>query len=810
MSLKRTKGRFLFYLIFAIFFLLGGPALASEEPQQSPEAPSAILSPKHFVYNGDVQYVTLDSLSHPLEAQGHYSFAWYKNGELLPCAAHSLPVRTVSDSGIYFCRVTFTYNGVSVETTTDSVEVRVDKKEAGVPSLSPLVYTGYHQYPQVYESAEYSIKENAGAVAVGSYTVVLELKDLENLIFPTVSGAQISEDGARLSLPYTVEKAENLFSTPLAVPTCYEGSAPRPQAFAKFGDVRFVYFSDAEGRAEIAPPSRAGVYYVQAISDTDPNVHPIYSSLVRFEIQRLTVSALRMLAPPSCLSYTAFETVSLEGLSLVATMADGSVRPVPTEALLVSYPIGGNCFFAKDTYVLLSYEGVSLPISVSVSRASLDFSSVVWSSDGWIYDGVERELRVSGLPAEVSISSYQNHRITDAGTYTVFAFLSFDRENYEGPQSLTCTVSVEKQSVMHPTLPADIYNGSLLIPNPPPSSLYVFENFSGVVHAGIYSVPLRLTDPKNYRFEGTEEPIILVPFEILPIPLRVAIDDVVLYIGDRFVLPRFRILSGEPLEGDDLGFGVTETNGTYHYYFENPNYSVTYEGGRVERIYRLPRGVESAVFLGLTALILLVLGIFGMILLYRRRVRPITDGGAISSSSCTYPLFTKRDAPPLMPRDTEYRLSEKTPPEVSPSVPCISEKEAEKTEDTNTDAKENEAENLCVDAVDVSTADALITDALAEALVMAEERIIYTEGTRHGVINVDTLSAAFAPGEEVDINRLKKKKLIARDVGYLKVLARGSIDKPLTVYADDFSLGAIKMIALTGGRTFHVKSRPMP
>jgi ribosomal protein L15 len=78
------------------------------------------------------------------------------------------------------------------------------------------------------------------------------------------------------------------------------------------------------------------------------------------------------------------------------------------------------------------------------------------------------------------------------------------------------------------------------------------------------------------------------------------------------------------------------------------------------------------------------------------------------------------------------------------------------------------------------------------------------------VINVDTLSAAFAAGEEVDINRLKKKKLIAQDVGYLKVLARGSINKPLTVYADDFSLGAIKMIALTGGRTFHVKTKRLP
>ena len=41
---------------------------------------------------------------------------------------------------------------------------------------------------------------------------------------------------------------------------------------------------------------------------------------------------------------------------------------------------------------------------------------------------------------------------------------------------------------------------------------------------------------------------------------------------------------------------------------------------------------------------------------------------------------------------------------------------------------------------------------------------------------------------------------------YIKVLARGSLDKPLDVEADDFSPAAIKMIVLTGGTVSRKKN----
>ncbi|MDE6441790.1 MAG: uL15 family ribosomal protein, partial [Clostridia bacterium] len=71
---------------------------------------------------------------------------------------------------------------------------------------------------------------------------------------------------------------------------------------------------------------------------------------------------------------------------------------------------------------------------------------------------------------------------------------------------------------------------------------------------------------------------------------------------------------------------------------------------------------------------------------------------------------------------------------------------------------------------------------------------------KKGIVNLDALSENYEAGEHVTVESLHEKVLIPKDVTVIKVLARGSINKPLIVEADDFSLTAVKMIALTGGR----------
>ena len=116
------------------------------------------------------------------------------------------------------------------------------------------------------------------------------------------------------------------------------------------------------------------------------------------------------------------------------------------------------------------------------------------------------------------------------------------------------------------------------------------------------------------------------------------------------------------------------------------------------------------------------------------------------------------------------------------------------------------AEHFAADAQCFSEyADAAITNALAKDLIRRDDDVV-TDGSRRGIVNVDTLSRSFSAGERVDINTLKSHSLIPYDTAYIKVLARGIIDKPLYVYANDFSLSAVKMIALSGGKAVKVNS----
>ena len=121
-------------------------------------------------------------------------------------------------------------------------------------------------------------------------------------------------------------------------------------------------------------------------------------------------------------------------------------------------------------------------------------------------------------------------------------------------------------------------------------------------------------------------------------------------------------------------------------------------------------------------------------------------------------------------------------------------------EDSNTD----EEISIIDFEIDAERADSLISDSLAKSLINREGEIIYTRGSEKEIINLGAISDAFSSGERVDVNSLKKRGLISPDTAYIKVLGGGSIDKPLMVYANDFSLSAVKMIALTGGKVTKV------
>ena len=107
-----------------------------------------------------------------------------------------------------------------------------------------------------------------------------------------------------------------------------------------------------------------------------------------------------------------------------------------------------------------------------------------------------------------------------------------------------------------------------------------------------------------------------------------------------------------------------------------------------------------------------------------------------------------------------------------------------------------------VEEISVEDVDSLMSDKVAETLLEESEEL--GGYGKMGIINVGVISAAFQAGDVVDLNALQQKGMIDGNVGRLKVLASGTLDKPLTIKADAFSVQAIKMITLTGGHAIHL------
>ncbi len=112
---------------------------------------------------------------------------------------------------------------------------------------------------------------------------------------------------------------------------------------------------------------------------------------------------------------------------------------------------------------------------------------------------------------------------------------------------------------------------------------------------------------------------------------------------------------------------------------------------------------------------------------------------------------------------------------------------------------------LMRESITIEEAHDAITDEIASHFVEIEESDEEKRYHNKTIINIDTLSKNYESGETVNLDSLKEKGLLPTKADFVKVLARGLLDKHLTVEAQDFSADAIKMIILTGGKAIQKK-----
>lgn len=119
-------------------------------------------------------------------------------------------------------------------------------------------------------------------------------------------------------------------------------------------------------------------------------------------------------------------------------------------------------------------------------------------------------------------------------------------------------------------------------------------------------------------------------------------------------------------------------------------------------------------------------------------------------------------------------------------------------EHSATEEEEQIVAEHTVEDISVEEAHNAVSDEIAAHFIDK----IKTDKTRFqkkSIINIDTLSENFESGDAVNLETLIAKGLIPKSSDYVKVLARGHLNKKLFVEANDYSADAVKMIILTGG-----------
>lgn len=647
---------------------------------------------------------------------------------------------------------------VEISFFTDSKNYTVPEKISAFVEITPLgilvewsdlsfVYDTLSHAPSAYsESCRLTV---LGAMTdSGSYTATaITLNSDYYIINDTVD--------------YAIEKAENFWTKRIEITDIYEGRVPTPYAECISGEVKYVYYS-VSGDMLTEIPDEPGTYYVKAFSDGGRNYKPISSEQVRFEI--VEVAPISICAVLIKKSYKAFEVLSDGDIEVTVTNNDGSTFKAPYDEIVISYE-NADSFRYLDSYLTVAFCGYRERVEVSVKKADYDMSAMKWNEDAFIFDGEEKRVYLTGIPRGLSVTEYRGANGTLAGEYRAEAVFDYDSRNYNPPESVSCIWTIHKQSVAIPKIDKLEYNGKEQRPDISDSDLYSVS-YSNAKDAGRYPITVTLRDCENYEFSGFGDTAV-VYYEILPRIITVKLLNVDKYLLSEMSAPDYEIVSGSINDGDELTLSFIYSENEVYCKSENENYSVRVIPGKIMRHNTLSEKAFFFLFIVFVFSVLTVL--VTLFLVYKRK----------DIAHYVYVLRCR-----LSPTEAQ---SENT---CKPAVTYEELGEIAKME-----------QSLSVDA---ERADNLISDSLAKNLLRKDDIRIESDGRKKRIINVDTLSENFASDERVDVNVLKAKKLIPADTAYIKVLARGVIDKPLRVYANDFSLSAVKMIALSGGEAVKV------
>ena len=186
--------------------------------------------------------------------------------------------------------------------------------------------------------------------------------------------------------------------------------------------------------------------------------------------------------------------------------------------------------FDETNYNIINNDTLVLTQQWTINKAQIDMWGVNWdynSYEPFTYNGNEREVKLTNLPAGVEVN-YENNKKIGAGTYNATATLIYDTNNYELSNvnfNETIEWTINKQQVNKPSkvssrlFYSDKEQTGVIYNAQDKDVLFTVSGNATAIKAGPYSATFALIDTNNYEWNDETTTNVVIEWEIEKAPL---------------------------------------------------------------------------------------------------------------------------------------------------------------------------------------------------------------------------------------------------------------------------------------------------
>lgn len=377
--------------------------------------------------------------------------------------------------------------------TTTVEDVRVNWEEVKAPFVASKVYTGKNQTADISDTEEYTVAENEGGIEVGTYEVILQLKNTVDYKWQKEKAGE-----AKTAISFMITKAVPKVTAPRKNILIYNGKKQELVASGETTGSTMEYSLNGTAWSEDVPKAKnAGIYLVSYRVKGDKNFTDVKPESVSVSIGQKQVSLVWSDTEFTYNGKTQMPTAAVKG----DTLAEGDSCTVT----VTGGQKDAGTYTAEVTKI--SNSNYKLPADATTTFTIQEKEiKVTWGKTEFIYDKTAKcpAATATGLENKDTCGILVIGEAVNAGTHTATAVKTTNK-NYKlsGKEAISFTIAPKEIGIRWGKTEF-IYDGTAKLPVAEATGLEKGDSCTITVKgeatdAGTYTAEAVRVSNENYK-----------------------------------------------------------------------------------------------------------------------------------------------------------------------------------------------------------------------------------------------------------------------------------------------------------------------